>query len=95
MPRFDFRCTACQTTFEESIAFGSTAFPACPACGSTKTEKQLAMPGIQFKGTGFYKTDSQSPAPSAAPKTEDKKKDPPAKTDASPSAPAPSPSPAA
>ena len=61
MPRFDFRCTACETVFEETIPFDAKKMPACPSCGRTKTEKLLSAPmGIVFKGTGFYKTDSRS-----------------------------------
>ena len=62
MPTFDFLCTACNSTFEFSRPFGSTEHPKCPACGSKKTEKQIAPPVIQFKGKGFYKTDSQKMA---------------------------------
>ncbi|TSC59151.1 MAG: hypothetical protein Greene041662_630 [Candidatus Peregrinibacteria bacterium Greene0416_62] len=65
MPTFDFLCTACNHTFEFSRPFGNTKIPSCPSCGSKKTEKQIAPPSIQFKGSGFYKTDSQkTPAPS-------------------------------
>jgi putative FmdB family regulatory protein len=70
MPRFDFRCLACSSVFEESIPFGSKAFPKCPSCGK-KTEKLLgAPPSIQFKGSGFYKTDSRAAKP--APKQDAK-----------------------
>lgn len=62
MPRFDFRCSTCQTVFEAAISFGSKKTPACPACGSKKTEKLLTPPGIVFKGSGWYKTDSRAPA---------------------------------
>jgi putative FmdB family regulatory protein len=88
MPRFDFRCTACSTTFEESIPFGSADLPPCPACGK-KTEKLLsAPPAIQFKGSGFYKTDSR---PATAPK----KTESPSASDASsaPAAPEKAPAP--
>lgn len=59
MPTFDFLCTACDNVFEFQRPFGSDTIPKCPACGSKKTEKQIAPPVIQFKGTGFYKTDSR------------------------------------
>lgn len=60
MPRFDFTCQKCGNVFEFSRPFGSKIIPACPACGSKRTEKQIAPPAIHFKGTGFYKTDSVS-----------------------------------
>jgi putative FmdB family regulatory protein len=58
MPTFDFQCSACSTTFEFSRPFGSKKKPSCPSCGSRKVEKHLTPPAIQFKGKGFYKTDS-------------------------------------
>ncbi|MBI5156043.1 zinc ribbon domain-containing protein [Candidatus Peregrinibacteria bacterium] len=63
MPRFDFRCKKCQTTFEESLAFGSQKLPKCPACGSGMTEKLISPPAVHFKGSGWYKTDSKAAAP--------------------------------
>ncbi len=59
MPRFDFQCKKCSATFEESLPFGSTKKPACPSCKSTSVEKLIALPGIVFKGSGWYKTDSR------------------------------------
>lgn len=75
MPTFDFTCTACKSVFEKTLSFGVKTKPACPECGSKKTEKMLSMPGIVFKGSGFYKTDSKS---SSIPKQ------PPAMTDTKP-----------
>jgi putative FmdB family regulatory protein len=57
MPTFDFICEACTHTFEFSRPFGSKEEPLCPECGG-KAHKQIAPPAIQFKGEGFYKTDS-------------------------------------
>ena len=59
MPRFDFRCRKCQTTFEESLPFGSKKLPKCSACGSKMTEKLISPPAVHFKGSGWYKTDSR------------------------------------
>jgi putative FmdB family regulatory protein len=60
MPTFDFRCSACAHTFEFSRPFGSAEIPQCPACGNAETEKLITPPAIQFKGSGFYKTDSRT-----------------------------------
>ncbi len=49
MPMFDFVCTACQHQFE-TLVRGSSV-PACPACGSTALEKQIALPAIKTSGT--------------------------------------------
>ena len=79
MPPFDFLCTICNHTFEFSRPFGNTKQPKCPKCGSKQTEKQIAPPSIQFKGSGFYKTDSRkTPPPSdqAKPKEPQKPNEP-------------------
>ncbi len=74
MPTFNFRCTKCSNEFSEKITFGSKKYPSCPKCEG-KSEKLLTPPmGIMFKGSGFYKTDSQRPqAKPAEKKAEDKK----------------------
>lgn len=59
MPTFDFTCSTCGSFFEAHLPFGSKNKPACPACGSKKTEKQITPPAIHFKGTGFFRTDSR------------------------------------
>lgn len=58
MPTFDFQCQDCNHVFEFSRPFGSTEMPLCAACKSTNVLKLLAPPNIQFKGSGFYKTDA-------------------------------------
>ncbi len=58
MPTFDFACAACGNIFERTFPFGDKTKPACPACKSKKTERQISPPRIVFKGPGFYKTDS-------------------------------------
>lgn len=81
VPTFDFKCTACEKTFEGTIPFGSKKKPVCPSCKSKKTEKLITPPlGIAFKGSGFYKTDSSpkekapsepaKEAPTSAPKAD-------------------------
>lgn len=42
MPIFDFRCTACDQTFERLVR--GSARPACPHCGSAALEKQVSAP---------------------------------------------------
>lgn len=70
MPAFDFRCAKCSTVFEATRASGSKANPACPKCKSKSTEKLLTPPAIQFKGSGFYKTDSAKKPVSEKPATD-------------------------
>ncbi len=64
MPLFDFQCQKCSRVFEKAIPFGSKTKPSCPHCRSKSVEKMLSMPGIAFKGSGFYKTDSRPAAKS-------------------------------
>lgn len=65
MPTFDFECVSCGHVWEFSRPFGSDATPVCPECSGAEVVKLIAPPAIQFKGQGFYKTDSSSSAPKA------------------------------
>ena len=58
MPRYDYRCTACDSVFE--IEHGMREHPdvACPGCGAPAT-RMLSASGIVFKGSGFYNTDQR------------------------------------
>ncbi len=88
MPTFDFKCTACEQIFEKTLPFGSKGKPSCLHCGSKKTEKLLSMPGIAFKGSGFYKTDSRTkPVAPTKPATETKEKTPDVKPEKVPETP--------
>lgn len=68
MPLFDFECQKCKTIFEKELPFGSKEMPVCVNCKSKKVEKIIAPPAIQFKGSGFYKTDSSVKPKESAPK---------------------------
>lgn len=58
MPRYDYRCTACDTVFE--IEHGMREHPdvTCPSCGAPAT-RVFDVSGIVFKGSGFYNTDQR------------------------------------
>ncbi len=59
MPKYDFRCEACEAEFSESLPMGTTDLPACPTCKKATTVRRLIRaPMVHFKGSGFYKTDS-------------------------------------
>lgn len=60
MPLYDFQCEKCGQHFEENLPMGSSVKPKCPQCGSLRTTKVFSAAGIQFKGSGFYVTDSKS-----------------------------------
>lgn len=62
MPIFDFQCEKCSHRFEMTLVLGNKDIPACPACGSKKTEKLITPPTIVFRGKGFYATDRKKGA---------------------------------
>ncbi len=59
MPRYDYRCTACETVFE--IEHGMREHPdaTCPECGAPAA-RVFDASGIVFKGSGFYNTDQRN-----------------------------------
>ena len=56
MPIYEYRCTACQHTFEVMQKFSDRPVKKCPQCKG-KVEKLLSAPGLLFKGSGWYVTD--------------------------------------
>ena len=65
MPLYEYRCTQCRALEEVLQGFSDPSTPACPKCGS-EMKRQISAPAIQFKGSGFYKTDYPSASSSAA-----------------------------
>jgi putative FmdB family regulatory protein len=56
MPLYDYRCTACGTTFEVNRHVGQAGEELCPDCGGAA--KRVFTPvGVHFKGSGFHNTD--------------------------------------
>ena len=72
MPTYDYQCSTCGSTFELFQSFSEDTLTKCPtkksgnspvgctAPGRGKVTKVFSAPGITFKGSGFYKTDSRS-----------------------------------
>lgn len=66
MPQYDYRCPACNESFEVSRPMGSTEPACCPVCG--EPGKRVFTPvGVAFKGTGFHNTDYKPRASDDAP----------------------------
>jgi putative FmdB family regulatory protein len=58
MPKYDYTCIECDYTIEVTKSFSdadTTQF--CEKCGNPMN-KVYGSVGVQFKGTGFYKTDN-------------------------------------
>lgn len=62
MPAYDYRCTACDLTFEVTRKVGDLAEERCPECDSP-TKRVFTPVGVVFKGSGFHNTDYR-PKPS-------------------------------
>lgn len=58
MPLYDFKCNKCDKVVEVKKAFEDTNQENCSLCGSEMT-RQMTIPAVQFKGSGFYSTDNR------------------------------------
>lgn len=59
MPLHRHECESCGHQFRILVSRGQEAdsAPSCPACGSQDTRGRLPRVAVQFKGSGYYKTD--------------------------------------
>ncbi|MEZ6129697.1 MAG: zinc ribbon domain-containing protein [Planctomycetaceae bacterium] len=61
MPTYEYRCQACEHTWEEFQSIKAAPTQKCPDCGKSKAQRIIsAGGGIIFKGSGFYQTDYRS-----------------------------------
>ncbi|MGQ9572357.1 MAG: FmdB family zinc ribbon protein [Dehalococcoidia bacterium] len=58
MPIYEYQCSQCQNQYEKKEGFEAPVEQACPVCGGL-ARRLLHVPGIVFKGPGFYITDSR------------------------------------
>ena len=71
MPTYEYQCES-DHLFEVVQSFSDKALESCPECGA-KVRKLYSNVGVVFKGSGFYKTDSQKkPETKTETKTESK-----------------------
>ena len=73
MPIYEYQCTQCSERHEVIQKFSDAPLSHCPSCGGDM-KKLPSSPAIQFKGSGFYKTDYAS-APASSPAKSDAKPD--------------------
>jgi putative FmdB family regulatory protein len=59
MPLYEYECNQCRGRVEIIQSFSDPPYAHCPKCGGTM-KKLASAPAIQFKGSGFYKTDYPS-----------------------------------
>ena len=72
MPLYEYQCTQCNDRAEILQKFSDPPHTHCAKCGGAM-KKLASAPAIQFKGSGFYKTDySSAPAPKSDSKSESK-----------------------
>jgi putative FmdB family regulatory protein len=84
MPTYDYRCDACDHTFEEFQSFSEEPLKKCPQCGKKKLVRLFGTgAGVIFKGSGFYETDYRSDSYKQAAKADQEKTATPAGEDKS------------
>lgn len=59
MPIYEYQCKQCSERHEIIQKFSDAPLTHCPKCGG-EMKKLFSSPAIQFKGSGFYKTDYSS-----------------------------------
>jgi putative FmdB family regulatory protein len=57
VPRYDYRCSKGHR-YEKQEPFGSPSQHKCEKCGAV-AKRQISVPALAFKGSGFYVTDSR------------------------------------
>ena len=61
MPTYDYKCDACEHTWEEFQSIKAEPTKKCPECGKKKAKRLIGTgAGVIFKGSGFYQTDYRS-----------------------------------
>ncbi|GAA2178906.1 hypothetical protein GCM10009847_10830 [Leucobacter tardus] len=63
MPKYEYRCTQCDHTFDVYQTFSDSALSECPECGGA-LRKVFGSLGVTFQGSGFYRNDSRQSAQS-------------------------------
>jgi putative FmdB family regulatory protein len=57
MPLYEYRCSACDHTFERIVKFSDPPLKTCPKCGKETVHQVIHAPAVQFKGSGWYVSD--------------------------------------
>jgi putative FmdB family regulatory protein len=71
MPTYDYKCEACDHTFEKFHSITADPVRKCPVCGKRKVRRLIGTgAGLIFKGSGFYITDYRSESYKSAAKAD-------------------------
>jgi putative FmdB family regulatory protein len=69
MPLYEYQCTQCGERLEIIQRLSDPPYAHCPKCGGDM-KKLVSAPAIQFKGSGWYKTDYASSSSKSAAKSD-------------------------
>jgi putative FmdB family regulatory protein len=57
MPLYEYRCDACEHSFEALQKMSDEPLIHCPACDEATLRKLVSAGGFRLKGDGWYETD--------------------------------------
>ena len=57
MPIYEYKCSACNHSFEQLQKMTDKPLRTCPECGKNQLTKLISNTSFQLKGTGWYVTD--------------------------------------
>jgi putative FmdB family regulatory protein len=57
LPVYEYRCSKGHT-YEKTEGFNAPSTQKCATCGA-RARRQISMPAVIFKGSGFYSTDNR------------------------------------
>ncbi len=80
MPTYIYRCSHCKHQFEKMQKFSDPPIERCPNCRRKSVHKVLHSPPIQFKGSGWYITDSKKSSTAGRDGKSSKRKESPAES---------------
>ena len=72
MPLYEYQCENCSERVEILQRISDPPYAHCPKCGGDM-RKLVSAPAIQFKGSGFYKTDYASSSSKSESKSSESK----------------------
>ncbi len=63
MPVYEYLCNKGHS-YEKTEGFSAPSTQKCTQCGA-RARRQISMPAVIFKGSGFYSTDNRGSGPSS------------------------------